>query len=245
MMQVKKTLWLPAQWSEKLPVIAGVSLTAQEDKKTGFSLARDNDLSIVTTRRAQLAQSSGLTGSWLWLNQSHSAQVISDDDYPQTQSADALIARSSGTVAVVLTADCVPVLLSNRDGSEVAAIHAGWQGLYRGIIAQTVSQMHTPPQALYAWISAAIRQPSYEVDEAFYQRFLALSPDYAAFFRANRLGHYLADLPAIAHQQLQNAGLQRPHICDSGLCSFSDQRFFSYRRNQQNAGRMASFIAVC
>ena len=179
----------------------------------------------------------------MWLSQVHSATVWQAVDYQAGVEGDALVSREAARVPVVMTADCVPVLLADRNATVWAAVHAGWPGLHRDIIAATVAAMAVAPASLFAWIGPCIRQENYEVDAPFFQRFVEADGRYATAFVANRPGHWLADLPAIARMQLQEAGLPAAQISDCGLCSFADSRFFSHRRNGAQAGRMATFIA--
>jgi len=237
--------WLAADWPLADRFVAGTSMTANPLVTQGFNLARHvaDDPARVAVARAQLARLLPAAAQWLWLSQVHSATVWQAVDYQAGVEGDALVSREAARVPVVMTADCIPVLLADSAATVWAAVHAGWPGLHRSIIAATVATMTVAPQSLFAWIGPCIRQASYEVDAPFYQRFVELDARFAAAFVANRPGHWLADLPAIARLQLQDAGLPAANIYDSGLCSFADSRFFSHRRNGVQAGRMASFIA--
>ena len=237
--------WLPADWPLADRFVAGTSMTDNPLVTQGFNLARHvaDEPARVAAARAQLARLLPAAAQWLWLSQVHSATVWQAADYRAGVEGDALVSREAARVPVVMTADCVPVLLADSAATVWAAVHAGWPGLHRSIIAATVAAMTVAPQSLFAWIGPCIRQASYEVDAPFYQRFVELDARFAAAFVANRPGHWLADLPAIARLQLQDAGLPAANIYDSGLCSFADSRFFSHRRNGVQAGRMASFIA--
>lgn len=244
-MQVaRQVLWQAARWRTDLPVRAGVSRSFSPLARQGFNLALHvaDDPARVRRNRDRLAAATGLCGTWMWLDQRHGAAVVDDDDYAAGCPADAAISRTHGKIAVVMTADCVPVLLSAACGGEVAAVHAGWPGLAKKILANTISRMRTPAAALFAWIGPCIRQMRYEVDEAFYRRFVVLDAAYRAFFVANRSGHFLADLPGIARHQLAARGIPPENIADCGLCTGSDPGFFSYRRNGGRAGRIASFV---
>lgn len=243
---MQETLWLPADWQAPSGIIAGTSLSNSPLCTQGFNLARhvQDQPERVERHRQKLARHSGLEAQrWLWLNQIHSNIVVSDENYQIDIDADAVISRSPDAVAVVMTADCLPILLCNAAGTEVAAIHAGWSGLYKDIIRNTIMQFHSPAQQCYAWIGPCATQARYEVDEAFYARFIEKNPDFVTYFRANREGHYLADLPAIARHQLSEQGIAAENISGGELCSIGDARFFSYRRDAGSAGRMASFIA--
>ncbi len=236
--------WLAADWDIALPLIAGTSITDSPLRDSGFNIARhvDDDPQRVMNQREKLRKITGLENDWLWLNQTHSAAVVNDEEYACGVSADAVISRNPGKTAVVMTADCVPVLLCSETGDEVAAIHAGWPGLYQRIIRATLKKMHTPNERLFAWIGPCAGKSRYEVDEAFYQRFVALDGALARCFTANRPGHYLADLVSIAKQELQQNGVEKYRISGGQWCSISDPRFFSHRRDGALAGRMASFI---
>ena len=244
MQEQKENLWLAADWPLRDVVLAGVSLSAHPHKPQGFNLALhvDDDADAVRARRAQLLAALPSRATPMWLSQVHGDGIVEDSDYAGGVEADASISRSPLWMAIVMTADCLPILLSTANGEVVAAIHAGWPGLYQGIIGKTVARMQQAPKTLYAWIGPGISAPHYEVDDGFYQRFIALDKHNARFFRANRPHHYLADLPALARAQLQVAVVPDTHIFASDLCSHADSRFFSHRRDKALAGRMASFI---
>lgn len=242
---MQDTFWLAANWQAPSSLIAGTSLSNSPFMAQGFNLAQhvNDNVERVHQHRLQLARATGLNNTWLWLSQTHSNIVVTDDNYYHGIEADAVISRHPERTAVVMTADCLPILLCNQEGSEVAAIHAGWPGLYKDIIAATIAQLHSATDRLFVWIGPCVTQTNYEVDMAFYQRFVEKNTDFAAFFQANREGHFLADLPAIARYQLQSNGVSAQQISGGNLCSIADKRFFSYRRDGAKAGRMASFIA--
>lgn len=237
--------WLAANWGVDIPVISGTTLSDSPLAVAGFNLANhvEDSKAHVAENRARLAQATELSGHWLWLNQIHSNHCIEDKNYHGVCDADAVISRAKQAVAVVMTADCLPILISHKSGSEVAAIHAGWKGLYGGIISNTLAKLQHDIGDYYAWLGPCIRQTSYEVDDAFRARFVGKNATYAAAFAANRAGHYLADLPRIAKAELHAAGIPLQQMSDCGIDTFTDARFFSYRRNGKDAGRIATFIA--
>ena len=208
-----------------------------------------------------------------WLNQVHGNAVceVSPDLPFVPVAADAHITLAVDTALAIMTADCVPVMISNADGQIIAGVHAGWQGLSKNIILQTIAQMLQklhPTQTKYAqpssepmaamtsgwqaWIGACISQAHYEVDDRVRMAVLAslsklkitVKPE--SLFRQNpkKPGHYFADLAQVAALQLQACGIT--HIHQSGLDSFGDARFYSYRRQTQQSlsytGRMATLI---
>lgn len=210
-----------------------------------FNLATHvgDDPASVEANRVLLHRQLDLPSKPCWLNQTHSNRVtLLNDENGYQFDSDAAISRKKGQVAAVMTADCLPILLCNRDGSEVAAIHAGWRGLVDGIIGNTLSNMSSDASQLMAWIGPAISQQRFEVGEDVYHLFADKNKNSIGFFNANRPGHWLCDLPGLAEQALSRHGLSQIHL--SGLCSFSDaSRFYSYRRNKVT-GRMACLIWI-
>jgi len=170
-----------------------------------------------------------------WLHQVHGARVIDADRTTTLVQADAAVARERGTVCIVKIADCMPVLFADDAGSVVAAAHAGWRGLAAGVLEATVDATRAPAGTLSAWLGPAIGPRVYEVGEEV--RAALGGPD--AAFNATRPGHWLLDLYAVARARLQAKGVTR--IYGGGFCTYSDQRFFSYRRDC-SAMRMAAAV---
>lgn len=193
----------------------------------------------VTENRRRLQQYLGQSVELCWLQQTHSDSVVNLSHYQNSVEADASVSRCSGKACVVMTADCLPVLLCNHSGSQVAALHCGWQGLYQNLIAKTIQQ-YFPNEAITAWLGPAIAQQSYEVDEKLYQLFVAANPNYQQAFLATKPGHYLFDLYHIAKQQLAALGVSKT-VYGGNFDTFTDSRFYSYRQNAQT-GRMATII---
>ena len=207
-----------------------------------------------------------------WLNQIHGNDVYQVTDKIGTAaiSADAHITRLPNVALAIMTADCVPVMIATDaadDNKLIAAIHAGWQGLSKDIIAKTVqkmvhqfdfaagdnapAEMHKVTRGWHAWVGASIVQSSYEVDSRVKDAVLSvLSVSEAVATQlfqpnADKVGHYFfADLPAIAALQLKACGIHQ--VYKSGLDSHGDARFYSYRRQNQHqlpaTGRMATLI---
>lgn len=172
-----------------------------------------------------------------WLSQVHGKRVIHLDDWREGVEADAAWTDRPGHVAAVLTADCLPLLIAERDGKCVGVLHAGWRGLAAGIIAEYIAALPTTPTSLVAWIGPRICRDHYEVDAQVRD---AISGFDTAFVAA-REGHWLADLPLIARRQLADAGVAE--IIDSGLCTAGSENFFSYRRDGLT-GRMATVVWI-
>lgn len=174
-----------------------------------------------------------------WLNQTHSTHcIIAENDI--NRDADAAITRTPGLPLVIMTADCLPVVLCNRTGTEIAAIHAGWRGLCNGIIEHTISSMNSKPEDLIAWIGPAICGSCYEVGDEVRQSFIANQPSHSDSFTATRAGKWMANLPRIAQHVLELSGVSNSTL--SHLCTFEEKnRFYSYRRTPET-GRIGTFI---
>ncbi|MDH5353236.1 MAG: peptidoglycan editing factor PgeF [Gammaproteobacteria bacterium] len=202
----------------------------------------DNEQSV-TTNRSLLKDQLSLPAEPCWLSQTHSTRVASLERCgTYNADVDAAITRDVDTIAVVMTADCLPILLCNREATEVAAVHAGWRGLADGIIEKTLDKMNSGCGQLLAWIGPAISQPRFEVGDEVREIFARNNPAAEARFIANRPGHWLCDLPGLALDILAHQGVNSVKL--SGLCSFEDEtRFFSYRR-EKVTGRMASMIWI-
>ncbi len=197
---------------------------------------------------------------WCWLEQTHSSIAIDANSITdQLLQADASYSVEPGTACVVLTADCLPILLADRKGRAVAAIHAGWRGLCDGVIGSCIQQLcqatlpqggRVQPIELLAWLGPAIGPDKFEVGEDVYQGFanaaFANTQNRAAiadaFLGENSNGRYRCDLYQLACVALHGSGVKQ--IYGGGFCTASQpEQFYSYRRDG-NTGRMASFVAL-
>jgi polyphenol oxidase len=184
----------------------------------------------------------------VWLEQVHGTEVVLAEDAGCRPAADACITRRNNAVCVVMTADCLPLLLCDQAGSVVGVAHAGWRGLADGVIAATIHAMGEPGENLMAWLGPAIGQQAFEVGGEVRETFLRHDPASAAAFTLldateegeDAGGKYLADIYQLARRRLQALGITQ--IYGGGFCTHGDQeRFFSYRRDGQT-GRMATMI---
>jgi len=190
--------------------------------------------------RAHLA----LPGEPAWIEQVHGTDVLElggpEAAPPCAPVADAVIARRSGEVCVVQVADCLPVLFAARDGSAVAAAHAGWRGLAAGVLEATVRRLGVDAGSLLAWLGPAIGVRHFEVGSEVREAFLGDDPAAGAAFTANTRGRWQCDLVALARRRLHALGVAG--IAGGEWCTYADpERFFSYRRDRQ-CGRMAALI---
>ena len=137
-------------------------------------------------------------------------------------------------------ADCMPVLFASRDGSAVAAAHAGWRGLAGGVLEATVARLGVAPGKLVAWLGPAIGPRHFEVGEEVRAAFLRHDAGAAEGFHLNARGRWQCDLGALAQRRLGALGVTA--VFGGGWCTYADPtRFFSYRREGQ-CGRMAALI---
>ncbi|NTU35658.1 peptidoglycan editing factor PgeF, partial [Vibrio diabolicus] len=129
-----------------------------------------DDLSLVEKNRAWLAQQANMPHAPIWLNQTHST-VVAQANEPTTQvlDADGVFTSSSHVVCSAMTADCLPVLLTNTQGTQVAAVHAGWRGLANGIVENALALFSGE---VIAWLGPAIGPEAFEVGEDVLQAFV-------------------------------------------------------------------------
>ncbi len=224
---------------------AGMSQAPFDTFNLGNKYAADgDDPAVVARNRAQLAELAGLPSAPHWLKQVHGIDVLrvetpADPDATEPV-ADALLTSVPGVVLAILTADCLPVVFAAKDGSEVAAAHAGWPGLSKGMLEATLAAMRTPAEDLVAWIGPAAGPRRYEVGENVFDAFVAQDAAASAAFAPTRPGHWLADLPALARRRLVARGMRADDIHGGDLCTISEpERFFSHRRDGRS-GRIAT-----
>jgi len=202
-----------------------------------------DDPQAVAHNRGVLNPALRLPAEPAWMEQVHGIEVL-DLDSPgsaaRAAGADAAFTRLEGKVCVVQIADCLPVLLSARDGSVVAAAHAGWRGLAAGVLEATVHRLAIDPRMLIAWLGPAIGPAHFEVGEEVRRAFLAHDTAAAGAFVANERGRWQCDLPALARARLSALGVSA--VSGGSWCTYADPaRFFSYRRDGR-CGRMAALI---
>ncbi|MBN8924232.1 MAG: multi-copper polyphenol oxidoreductase [Rhodanobacter sp. 68-29] len=232
----------PARVHAAVSTCAGPGVSAPPFARFNLGLRSGEAVEVVESNRGVLRQALNLPSAPRWLHQVHGATVAELGPLPGTgePQADAAVSRIPGTVLAILTADCLPVLFCADDGSAIGAAHAGWRGLAAGVLEAAVEQMQLAPGRLQAWLGPCIGGPSYEVGEEVRSAFVGHSAEAAACFKATRPGHWRCDLAALARQRLAAAGIARVH--GGGFDTFTDQRFYSYRRDGARSGRFASLI---
>ncbi|MGB5518530.1 MAG: peptidoglycan editing factor PgeF [Gammaproteobacteria bacterium] len=176
----------------------------------------------------------------LWLRQMHGNRIIEANAAIVDTTADGCWSQTAGMVCAVMTADCLPVLICNRSGSQVAAAHAGWRGLRAGVISNAVSMLPSDPAELMVWLGPAIGPHAFEVGAEVIQSFTHKNPENAQAFDQVDDRHWMCDIYRLARIELATLGVTS--IYGGGECSYSDEkRFYSYRRDGIT-GRMASII---
>ena len=245
---VDSQAWLLPDWPAPRRVQAavttcdgpGVSAAPYERFNLGL---RSGDLpDAVAINRSALQQILDLPAAPRWLRQVHGISVAELGPLPSLDEprADAAVSHIPGTVLSILTADCLPVLFCADDGSEIGAAHAGWRGLAAGVLEATLTQLHSPRERLLAWLGPCIGAASYEVGEEVRAAFVVSDAAAADCFVSTRPGHWQCDLAGLARRRLAAAGVTRIH--GGGFDTFSDTRFYSYRRDGARSGRFASLI---
>ncbi len=179
------------------------------------------------TRTAPLSQE-GMAS----LKQIHSARVLAAESAGLAGEGDGLVTNRAGVPLSIRTADCYPILLVDTESRAVAAVHAGWRGTSAGIVTEALKEMHADPKNVRAAIGPGIGKCCYYVGSEV----------------ARLFGHSEAsciDLAAANLQQLLSAGVRQEHIDVMDVCTFCGaERFHSFRRDKEHAGRMISYVTV-
>jgi len=265
------TAWLDADWPAPPGVRAltttrhGLGVSQAPFDSLNLGIRCGDDVGAVIENRRQLEAALALPSSPRWLKQVHGVDVVRFEGAPVgadsaatpcseasgsrpvalpagEPEADAAVTSTPGTVLAILTADCLPVVFAARDGSEIAAAHAGWRGLADGMLEATVAAMNTPANGIVAWLGPAAGPDSYEVGEEVFDAFVARDAGASVAFASTRPGHWKVDLYALARRRLAAVGVTDVH--GGGLCTISDPaRFFSHRRDQRS-GRIATLAWI-
>lgn len=179
------------------------------------------------------------------LNQVHSnkAVEISLDNIQNNLPADASYTSDRNVGCVIRTADCLPILVTSKDGEWVSAIHAGWRGLVSGVIENTLVNYSNNAHNLMAWVGPAISQRHFEVGQDVYDAFVEANTDDCIAFKASEQNHdkYYANLFLLAELRLKRLGVQ--DIYHSHQCTYSNpELYYSYRRDNGSADRLITVI---
>ena len=223
-------------------------------RKNGFSSAPyaslnlpqhvEDDSAIVERNRDHLIEYFHLPSAPVWLQQTHSNIVIVADDFQHAlvpPEADASWTSSPNVVCAVLTADCLPVFFTNKQGDRIAVTHAGWRGVLNGIITESFLTTGIAAEDCLVWLGPAIGAEHFEVGIDVYEAFVRKNSKNATAFKQTDDQHWLCDIYQLAKIELQQLGIHS--IYGGGLCTYADEEnFYSFRRDGAKTGRMASLI---
>ncbi len=236
--------WLTPEWPAPACVRACVTTRAGGASLAPFDRfnlgdhVQDDPVAVAGNR---LHLTSHLNVQPAWLRQVHGV-VVAHADPARVDEADASWSDTPGVACTIMTADCLPALFCNRAGTRVAAAHAGWRGLAAGVLEATADSLQSAPDDVLVWLGPAIGQPSFEVGDEVREAFLSTHPETAAAFVPSvNAGRCMADLYALARLRLAAHGIQA--VYGGGFDTFTDERFFSYRRAART-GRFASLIWI-
>ncbi|KPB72025.1 peptidoglycan editing factor PgeF [Pseudomonas cannabina] len=236
--------WLMPDWPAPAQIKScvttrsgGVSLAPFDSFNLGDHV--DDSPQAVASNRLRLMSSLNVDPAWL--RQVHGVDVAHADP-SRVVEADASWTSAPGVACTIMTADCLPALFCRRDGTRVAAAHAGWRGLAAGVLEATADSLQCDPQDILVWLGPAIGQPSFEVGPEVREAFTASHPQTAdAFVASSNPERFMADIYALARLRLAAHGISA--VYGGGLDTFTDPRFFSYRRAART-GRFASLIWI-
>ncbi|HSD15639.1 MAG TPA: peptidoglycan editing factor PgeF [Thermomonas sp.] len=246
------TAWLDADWPAPPGVRAltttrhGLGVSQAPFDSFNLGIRCGDAIDAVAENRRLLEAALDLPSSPRWLRQVHGIGVAVEpaavDRHADEPEADASVTTIPGTVLAILTADCLPVVFAARDGSEIAAAHAGWRGLADGMLEATVAAMRAPAHAIVAWLGPAAGPDAYEIGVEVFEAFVSRDAGASAAFAQTRPAHWKIDLYALARRRLAAVGVTDVH--GGGLCTISDPaRFFSHRRDQ-HSGRIATLAWI-
>ena len=197
----------------------------------------------VTTNRTILQQE--FPNNAIWLEQIHSNKVITitaNSDLNRIEQADALFTKQLNTPLAIMTADCLPILLTDLKGKQIAAIHGGWRGLAGGIIENTIQCFDCDPANILAWLGPAIGPENFEVGQDVFDAFSGLNKDYSQGFKSKGKSKFFADIFFLAKALLNKSGVS-VIACEQDCTFKQSELFYSYRR-EGKTGRMASVIWI-
>lgn len=248
--------WLVPDWPAPTRVRAastlrggGVSRSPYQSLNLGDHVA-DSPTSV-SENRGRLLSAIQLPAAPCWLTQVHGTTVIDAADVARLSSdghhsdsagpkADAAFSSQTDVVCAVLTADCLPLLLCDRQGTKVAAVHAGWRGLAAGVLEETVRALDIPVNELLVWLGPAIGPTAFEVGAEVRATFVDDDDHARQAFQQTGQGRYWADLYLLARLRLQRLGIEA--VYGGQWCTYSQpDQFYSFRRDG-TTGRMVSLI---
>ena len=207
-----------------------------------LALHLDDEQSTVLANRDLLLRHYDLPSAPLWINQTHSNISVDADSLSSIVDADASYSKKIGIVCGVLTADCLPVFISNKEGTIVGIAHAGWRGLVGGVIESLIESFECNGEDLVAHLGPAISQISFEIGSEVKSQYLFKNKNFESCFTCFNDKYYL-DLYDAARVVLKSLGVE--FISGGDRCTYNEpDQFFSYRRDGEQSGRMAHLIWI-
>lgn len=177
----------------------------------------------------------------IWLKQVHSNIAVEAVPTDAPEKADAVYTTEINRPCIVQSADCLPLLLCNHDGTKVAAIHAGWRGLSAGIIENTFHAINGVDDEWHVWLGPAIGPNRFEVGRDVYEAFTKHDPEAITAFQAQNKEKWLANLYLLAKQRLIKLGIKK--VYGGTYCTYEQSDlFYSYRRDKTLTGKLVSLI---
>ena len=229
--------------------LGGVSAAPYDSLNLGYSTL-DDRASVMQNERIT-AEALGVENEdFRWVHQVHGVDVQHAETLPPNTPlgatqiiGDAVVSHTPGLVCAVKVADCMPVLFAARDGSAVAAAHAGWRGLSGGVLERTVAALNVAPARLSAWMGPCIGPSAFEVGEEVCAAFVTHDAQAARHFVPGKnSGKFLCDLYAIARQRLHAIGVT--DVSGGEYCTYRQAELFFSHRREPVTGRMAAFVWI-
>jgi YfiH family protein len=235
-MPIRKTSIIKAKWPAPDNIFA--CTTTVNFGNFGF---RHNPMLL--SNRQKLKTKLSLAMEPVWILQVHGDKVINLDTLSSnhTPEADGSYTQQVNHICSIVTADCLPILICSENGQEIAALHAGWRSLLKGVIKNGAALFQSPPQQLLAWLGPAISAQFFIVGDDVYNHFISTDKQFKEAFTQITPKHFHCDLYELAKQQLQALGITK--IYHENYCTYKNKAlFYSYRRQNEKAGRMATLI---
>ena len=209
-------------------------------KNFNLALHVNDNRNNVLSNRALLRDYFDLPSDPIWVNQTHSAICLDAYLIKSLVEADATYTSKSGVICGILTADCLPVFICKKDGSMVGIAHAGWKGLVSGVIENLIKAFKSNGDDLVVHLGPAISINSFEVGEEVKELYLSKNKNFDRSFSFINNRHYL-DLYDAAKVILESFNITS--ISGGDRCTYSEaKKYFSYRRDGVDSGRMAHLI---
>lgn len=233
-------------WSAPSHVKALVSTRSGGDSKAPFAslntgLHVNDDPQKVMANRQKIVHAAQLPAQPVWLNQTHSVDIVQlhSDTESVLDSYDGAVTRAKNVVCAIMTADCLPLFISNQAGDQVALLHVGWRGLADGIIENGIKQFAQATSELIAWAGPCIGVEHFEIGQEVRDQIGGVDQAYRA---SSNKGKCYADLYQLTGARLAELGVD--NYSHSEHCTYRDEALFFSHRRDQGTGRMVSLLWI-